>query len=127
MRGVVFDTSIWIEYFKANPNYFPVCQTLLEQGSVYAMDIIFAELQQGARGRRELSIIEGYFESLPRLHNGGIIYEAGVFSQQEKLISKGVGLIDSIIIYGVMKHQLQLWTLDKKIISFLDSDYLYSP
>jgi predicted nucleic acid-binding protein len=125
MKGVVFDTSVWIEYFKANPDFFGPCQQLLEGRSVYAMDIIFAELVQGARGRRELSVIGGYYESLPRLHNGGLIYEAGLFSQQEKLISKGVGLIDAIIIYGVMKHSLQLWTLDKKIMKFLSSDYLF--
>ncbi|HCD89827.1 MAG TPA: PIN domain protein, partial [Algoriphagus sp.] len=27
--GVIFDTSIWIEYFKANPSYFSSCQSLL--------------------------------------------------------------------------------------------------
>ncbi|MDN3690466.1 toxin-antitoxin system, toxin component [Cyclobacterium jeungdonense] len=48
MKGVVFDTSTWIEYLRGNPNFFNTCQELLENGRVFSLELIFAELLQGA-------------------------------------------------------------------------------
>jgi len=125
MRGLVLDTSVWIEYFRANPTYFDNCQELLENGFVATLDVIFAELMQGAKGKREIQLINGYYESIPKLDRTKLIFEAGLFAQNEGLINKGIGLIDSIIIYATLTNNLQLWTLDKKIIKYLDNHYLY--
>jgi len=125
VKGLVFDTSVWIEYFKANPIYFTSCQDHLDRSSVYSMEIIFAELLQGARSGREVAIINGYYENIPQLDHRGQIFKAGLFAQKEGLIGKGIGLIDSIIIYTTINHGCQLWTLDKRIINYLDKDYLY--
>lgn len=125
MSGVVFDTSIWIEYFKANPTYFETCRNHFEEGNAYSLEIIFSELVQGAKGKREIGIINGHFENLPLLDRQGLIFESGVFSQNQGLISKGIGLIDSIIIFSTVSSGLQLWTLDKKILTFVDSKYLF--
>lgn len=119
MRDVIFDTSIWIEYFKRNPEYFESCQELLDSGSVYTLEVIFAELMQGARGHRELDMIRLYYENLPKLDAKGQIFEAGVFSQNNQLIHKGIGLIDSMIIFAAIQHRMKVWTLDKKVLSFL--------
>lgn len=127
MNGVVFDTSVWIEYFKSNPSYFQTCQSCLDTASVYTLEIIFAELLQGAKGQREVGIINGYFENLHQLDNIGLIYEAGLFSQNEKLIAKGIGLIDAVIIYATVTNHMQLWTLDKKINNYLDPSFIFSP
>lgn len=119
MRDVIFDTSIWVEYFKRNPEYFESCQELLDSGSVYTLEVIFAELMQGARGHRELDMIRLYYENLPKLDAKGQIFEAGVFSQNNQLIHKGIGLIDSMIIFAAIQHRMKVWTLDKKVLSFL--------
>lgn len=126
MSGVVFDTSIWIEYFKANTPYFETCRNLLEEGNVYSLEIIFAELMQGAKGKREIGIINGHFENLPLLDRQGLIFESGIFSQNQNLISKGIGLIESIILFSTVSNGLQLWTLDKKILDFADPKNLYT-
>ena len=129
MKGVIFDTSIWIEYFKANPFFFNSCQELLDQRTVITLDLIFAELVQGAKGEREITILKNYHELLPRVDSPGLIFEAGLFSQKNKLINQGIGLIDTIIIFAGLKNQCKIWTLDKKIIRFLDVEYpsyLYS-
>ncbi|MBN7810256.1 PIN domain-containing protein [Algoriphagus sp. H41] len=119
MRNVIFDTSIWIEYFKRNPEYFQPCQELLDSGSVYTLEVIFAELMQGARGQRELEMIRLYYENLPKLDASNQIFEAGVFSQENQLIHKGIGLIDTIIIFAAIQNRMKVWTLDKKVRSFL--------
>lgn len=123
MNGVIFDTSIWIEYFKANPTFFNPCQELIDQRIVLTLDLIFAELVQGAKGEREITIIKNYYELLPRIAAPGLIFEAGIFSQKNKLINQGIGLIDTIIIFAGLKNQCKIWTLDKKIIRFLDTEY----
>jgi predicted nucleic acid-binding protein len=126
MNRIIFDTSVWIEYFKVNPEFFTTCQTLLEERSVYTLEIIFAELLQGAKGKRELGMISGYYENLPKLDHEGLIFEAGLYFQKENLISKGVGLIDSIIISAALKNKLRIWTLDKRIIGHLDAENLFA-
>lgn len=123
MSSIVLDTSVWIEYFRANPAYFDTCQELLESGSVATVDVIFAELMQGAKGKREIQLINGYYESIPKLDRSQLIYEAGIFSQNEGLINKSIGLIDSIIIYATLTNNLQLWSLDKNIIGFMEKNY----
>lgn len=123
MNGVIFDTSIWIEYFKANPFFFNSCQELLDQRTVITLDLIFAELVQGAKGEREIKILKEYQKSLPRIEDDGLIFEAGIFTQKKKLINQGIGLIDTIIIFAGLKNQCKIWTLDKKIIRFLDTEY----
>lgn len=115
---VIFDTSIWIEYFKGNPEYFETCQQLLDSGSVYTLEVIFAELMQGAKGKRELEIIELFYKNLPKLDAPDQIFEAGMFSQKNQLLTKGIGLIDTMIIFAAIQNRKKIWTLDKKIKAF---------
>jgi predicted nucleic acid-binding protein len=119
MSEVIFDTSIWIEYFKGNPEYFETCQQLLDSGSVYTLELIFAELMQGAKGKRELDLIRIFYQNLPKLDAPDQIFEAGIFSQKNQLFSKGIGLIDSIIFFTAIQNRKKIWTLDKKIRAFL--------
>lgn len=116
---VIFDTSIWIEFFKGNPAYFGSCQQLLDSGSVYTLEVIFAELMQGAKGKRELDMIRLFYQNLPKLDVADQIFEAGVFSQKNQLLSKGIGLIDSMIIFSAIQNRKKIWTLDKKVTAFL--------
>jgi hypothetical protein len=45
--------------------------------------------------------------------------------QVQKLILKGIGLIDACLIYSRIETNSLLWKLDKKIINYLDKKYLY--
>jgi len=57
MSSIVLDTSVWIEYFRANPVYFDSCQELLESGSVATVDVIFA----GTISIKPLRILKGLY------------------------------------------------------------------
>jgi len=46
-------------------------------------------------------------------------------SFENKLISKGISLINARLIYATIETNSLLWTPDKKIINFLDKEYLY--
>jgi len=123
--SIILDTSIWIEYFKGNEEYFDICQQFIEKGEVKTIEIIFTELLQGARSIREVEMLKAYYELTPKVEINHLCILAGEYSQKEKLISKGIGLIDACIITATMASKSKLWTLDKKISGFLKSEYLF--
>jgi len=122
---IILDTSIWIEHLKSNQNYFPVICKLLENGEVLAIECIFAELLQGVKNKNEKEIIQKYWEHLPKRNYENIIIEAGEYSADNKLLSHGVGLIDSIIIMHGIKSKSRIWTLDKKLLKVLPNELKY--
>ncbi len=124
--SLIFDTSIWIEYFKGKENYFDACHHFIERGEVFTIEIIFAELLQGAMNKREVDMIKSYFNLIPKINIPQLYIQASDFSRSEKLHSKGIGLIDAAIIKATIESKTKLWTLDKKIISYLSSDYLFN-
>jgi len=123
--SIVIDTSVWIEYFKGNKKYVDLIQNLLEKNEILTIELIFAELLQGARTEKEVEMLKSYFELIPNAEIVNLYILAGEFSQREKLISKGIGLIDACIISATIFSDSQLWTLDKKIQKFLDNQYLF--
>lgn len=124
---IILDTSIWIEYFKGKDEYFNICRELIEKNEIKTIDLIFAELLQGSRSQKEVDLIKAYFELIPKVEIEQLYIFAGEFSQKEKLINKGIGLIDACIITATMMSNAKLWTLDKKINTFLSEKYLYVP
>jgi len=122
---IILDTSIWIEHLKSNQNYFPVICKLLENGEVLAIECIFGELLQGVKNKNEKEIIQKYWEHLPKRNYENIIIEAGEYSADNKLLSHGVGLIDSIIIMHGIKSKSRIWTLDKKLLKILPNELKY--
>lgn len=127
MNGVLIDTSVWIEYFRGNRNYIDPGLELIELGMAYSLEVVFAELAQGAKGKREMEVILAFFSNMKLLDSPGLIFKAGAFSQQNRLIEKGIGLIDAILIVCTIKNDLKLWTLDKKILSFLEPNRVFHP
>ena len=46
-------------------------------------------------------------------------------SYEKKLYSKGVGIIDSMIIAYAIKYNIKIWSLDKKLLSVLEKSLTY--
>jgi hypothetical protein len=122
---IIVDTSIWIEFFKGNSVYFTHLQELLENQNVLTIDCIFAELLQGAKDKRERDIILAYWNNLPKVEINDLYIRAALFSSEHKLVSKGIGLIDCVIIISCHLNEAKLWTLDKKLLNVLQKDEIY--
>ncbi len=116
---VILDTSIWIEFLKLNEDIFRDVKRMLENREVIGLEWIFAELLQGVRNARESDVIMGYWNNIPKIDTLGIWIEAGKYSHAHKLLSKGVGLIDSAIICAALKSEAKVWTLDKRLTKTL--------
>ncbi|MFC1854016.1 PIN domain-containing protein [candidate division CSSED10-310 bacterium] len=117
---LILDTSVWIEYFRQNEIISPVVKNLLEQAKILALECVFGELLQGARDQRERDIICNYWINLPHCDSRGMYIEAGQYSSEHKLVSKGIGLIDCVIILSARAERATIWTLDKKILHHIE-------
>ena len=123
---IIVDTSIWAEFLKGNTLYFPHLQDLLENQNVLVIDCIFAELLQGAKDKRERDIILSYWNNLPKVEISDLYINAGIYSSEHKLVSKGIGLIDSVIIISCHHYKTKIWTLDKKLQNVMKKEEIYS-
>ncbi|QQO07639.1 PIN domain-containing protein [Breznakiella homolactica] len=122
---IILDTSVWIEFLKANTAYFNTISSLLEQREILAVECVFGELLQGVKTEKEQGIILKYWEHLPKIDNADIIIEAGKYSRKNKLLDKGVGLIDAVILVHGIRSASKIWTLDKKLQRILPKDLIY--
>jgi predicted nucleic acid-binding protein len=122
---IIIDTSIWIEYFKQNSQYSNQIMKLLETQKVLAVECIFGELLQGVKNNREREIINSYWENLPKCNDNNVWIDAGNYSSEHKLISKGIGLIDTVILISAQKNNAKIWTLDKKLMRILKKEEKY--
>jgi predicted nucleic acid-binding protein len=116
---IILDTTVWIEFLKNNEDYYSPISALLENRKVLAVECIFGELLQGVKNSYEEEILLNYWKYLPKKKYEDIIIEAGNYSSKNKLLSKGVGLIDAIILMHGMKSGSKIWTLDKKFQSVI--------
>lgn len=122
---VIADTSIWIEYLKGKEPYRSGLTILMEDNGVMAMEVIFAELLQGARDPKEAAIINEFWSLLPKYAESGLFLKAGWESSKNKWLSKGVSLIDSAIVMMARSAQARIWTLDKKLLSILTHEEIF--
>jgi len=122
---IIADTSVWIEFLKRNQDIFPLMQKFLERKCIIAVECIFGELLQGVKTNREKNIILEYREYLPGVDEYNAWVDAGIYSSENKLLEKGVGLIDSVLIVLAVKNKLKLWTLDKKLRRILPEEIDY--
>jgi predicted nucleic acid-binding protein len=123
---IILDTSLWIEFLKHNEKYYSHIVYLLENQKVIAVECIFGELLQGAKNKREIDIISLYYENLPKAFVNDGWLKAGIYSSANKLISKGVGLIDCFIIITARLYKAKIWSLDKKLNSLLSENEKYT-
>jgi predicted nucleic acid-binding protein len=122
---VIIDTSVWIEFFKGNQPYYKEVLSLIENRTARTIQPIFGELYQGALSNRERTFISKFWESIFKIEDSELMINAGLYSSVNKLVSKGVKLIDASIIYTAAKNSCTIWTLDKKLLNALDKKYVY--
>jgi predicted nucleic acid-binding protein len=122
---IILDTSVWIEFLKKHEPYFTTIAPLLEEKAVLAVECVFGELLQGVRKEGEQNIILRYWRHLPKVEYPEIGIEAGIYSNENKLIDRGVGLIDAIILLHGIKSGLKIWTLDGNFIKIIPKELIY--
>lgn len=122
---IIVDTSVWIDFLKGKCEHSFLFNDLIENREVLLIECITGELLQGAKNQRERDIILKYWESLPHLSSESLWIEAGLYSAKNKLTSKGIGLIDGVLIAAGVKTLSKIWTLDKKLLGVLPVELIF--
>jgi len=122
---IILDTSVWIEYLRNNPAFFPEISKLLESGEVLAVECVFGELLQGVKNKSEREIILKFWTYLSKENYENIVIQAGEYSSKNKLSDHGIGLIDAVILMYGIKSNAKIWTLDKKFLKIIPDELRY--
>ena len=119
---IILDTSVWIEFLRKNTAFFSIISLFLEERKILAVECVFGELLQGVKNNEEQNIILQYWRHLPKMNFENYIIEAGIYSHKNKLLSKGVGLIDTIILMHGIKSHSKIWTLDNNLLNIMPEE-----
>lgn len=120
---IILDTCIWIERLKGNKDVVTTCK---EINIIATISPVFGELLQGSKSTKETERILSYWKYSHKLNENNLFIKAGLYAEENNLINKGISLIDSSIIVMTIENNAKLWTLDKKIINYLDEKYIYN-
>ena len=112
---VLIDTSVWIDFLKKVDPYYKIVMGLLMEQRVVTNSLIFGELLQGVRNKREKEMLLEFWSNLPKTKEEHLALKAGIYSNEQKLYSKGVGLIDCMILVSALENGYRLATKDKKL------------
>lgn len=123
---IILDTSIWIERLKGNDNILKEIEPLAVNNMICTISPIFGELLQGCKNDKERSHVLAYWHQTPKMSEENLFIESGLLASKENFFNKGIGIIDACIIRTTIANNLKLWTLDKKIIQFLNKNYLFN-
>jgi Predicted nucleic acid-binding protein, contains PIN domain len=113
---IIVDTSVWIDFFRQpDSQESEVLYSLIDQDRVVGLSAIFGELLQGAKNEAEEKLILDIWDAVPKIDESKLFIDAGILSFREKLVTKGIGLIDCLILAAAKRNHLTIWTLDKKL------------
>jgi predicted nucleic acid-binding protein len=115
LHKILIDTSVWIEYFRDRSSTLSnKVEEILSKKEVYVPKIVIAELIQGAKSEREVSIIRDFLDAF------GIIdqtehtwFKAGDLSFNLKKKGRVVNLTDCYIAVIAQENGCRIFTLDE--------------
>lgn len=111
---VLVDTSVWISYFKnADGRLSEKVDDLLSHSVVCVPKVVIAELIQGAKTEKEISVIEGFFEAFTIIDQSEDTWKkAGRLSFDMKRKGITAGVIDCYIAVMGKENDCDVLTLD---------------
>ncbi|MEW6220194.1 MAG: PIN domain-containing protein [Thermodesulfobacteriota bacterium] len=107
------DTSVWIAFFRQREPCHRLVAGLIDEERVCCTGIILAELIQGAKSDKELSVLDSFlqvFEFLPE--SPRLWAQAGRLSGRLRQQGMAIGLADCFIATAALAANLPVATLD---------------
>lgn len=110
MRGVLVDTSVWIDHFRRRND---ALVELLERDLVMTHPLVLGEIACGTPPDRVRTLTD--LASLQHAQQASV-REVMAFVERERLFGLGCGLIDMLLLAStLMTPGLELWTLDRRL------------
>jgi predicted nucleic acid-binding protein len=112
---ILIDTSVWIEYFRNNSAALvDAVAEVVKNRQICVPRIVLAELMQGAKSERELSVIGEFMEAFTIVDQTDQAWlKAGRLSYELKRKGKNVNLTDCYIAVLAQENDCAVLTLDQ--------------
>lgn len=111
---VLVDTSVWIDFFRGREPVYSALDKLARGGSVAIVRMVLAELLQGVKSKREISVIKELADVAAVLDEAADSWErAGLLANAVRQAGNTVGLGDCYIAVMAVSHGASLYALDK--------------
>lgn len=128
---ILIDTSIWIDYFQNKSSLISEkVDKILSENEVFVPKIVIAELIQGAKSEKEISIIEDFLDAFHIVDQKEDTWlKAGRLSYDLKKKGKTIHLLDCYITAIAQEHECMIFTLNrhfKEIQSIADISLIES-
>lgn len=112
--GVLVDTSVLIEFLKGNEQYGEEITKLLDENRVFSTGLIIAELLQGLKNMKEEQYLTELITAVNLLEiTTDLWIDTGNLSLSLRRKGINLPLTDAAIAALAIKHNLQIFTLDK--------------
>lgn len=106
---VLADTSVWISHLRDGN---PQLEELLNAGDVMCHPLIIGELACGnMKNRDEIFSLLHFLPTVEMSDHDEILQ----FIENNRLMGKGVGIIDVHLLASAVLTDVPIWTLDKKL------------
>ena len=117
-KRVLIDTSVWIKYFRDKPGTFSTrVDEILSKHEVCVPKIVIAELIQGSRSEREISIIQDFMDAFSVIDQKEETWlKSGRLSFNLRKKGKTIHLTDCYIAVIAQEHGCQVYTLDEHFV-----------
>ena len=115
MKGVLVDTSVWVDHFRKHND---ALTNLLELDLVLTHPLVVGEIACGTPPQRIQTRTD-----LGSLHQAQLasVREVMDFIERERLFGAGCGLIDLMLLASTLiTPGTELWTLDKRLAGLAD-------
>ena len=117
MKGekVLIDTSVWIDYFKGKYSHIAEqVDEILTTAEVYVPKSVIAELIQGARSEKEISVIEEFVNAFHLIDQSEDTWsKAGRLSYTMKRKGVTANLMDCYLAIIAQENNCKILTLDR--------------
>lgn len=112
---VLIDTSVWIDYFKdKNSGIAEKVDEVLTNAEVFIPKAVIAELIQGARSEKEISVIEEFIDAFHIIDQSKDTWtNAGRLSFTMKRKGITTNLMDCYLFVIAQENNCKIFTLDK--------------
>jgi hypothetical protein len=112
---IIVDTSVWIEYFRnKSADLIDFVTEVVKSRQICVPRIVLAELMQGAKSEKELSVIGEFMEAFTIVDQTDQSWlKAGRLSYELKRKGKNINLTDCYIAVLAQENDCAVLTLDR--------------
>lgn len=112
---ILIDTSVWIDYFKsASNNIVEQVDEILTNAEVYVPKSVIAELIQGAKSEKEISVIKEFVNAFHLIDQSEDTWsKAGKLSYTMKRKGITANLMDCYLAIIAQENNCKILTLDR--------------